>query len=1038
MSLRVRAHGWRRQARIAVLAGATWETACWGAGILAATALADRAWSLSRDARLTTAVIWAAGQAWIFWRRLAVPWRKADWPAVFAAVSRRWPESAAQLRSAWELGRSEESAGASLELRREHLVRADRTAAQLPAIVLFAWSPPRAARAAAAASASLFVLAFLFADASSWRRAAGPWRDVNLDSWIVVDPGDSRPQWGSSTIISARVRADVAPAGLREGALRLETRGADGTWKGLEWSGPALWKSDALTAPLSYRVSWRDLTTRVYRLVPIAPPRWARAEAVVRGVKGERRFSLGIDAAILARRGDYVTVQAQPDQLLSEASFRLSDRPETTALRLDGKDYKGGFFARQDASLTFILVSSDNGRDASPPAYALNVAPDLPPTADLLSPLVPMVAAPQDVVKVTYSAHDDSAVTALTLHYRIQGGSESVVALSGTRLPSSDVLADFDWRLAALKAGTRLEFWIEAADDATPPQIGRSQKGLLEIVDAVGEHTATLAARSEAEEAVERAALSAEAARDAGADSAQNAQKLQDLQADWKQAEKSLSEWARRSEEDLRADAGLDAEAAQAADDFSRAGAQGLASAQRALAASDQAGARREESALAAQARETLKNMREGAKTQEVQDFARRMSEAGREGDDISAAAAELAARGSSGTVTPAELEALQRSLDEVETALEELRKAVKELPEMTSDEASGRSAELPLDDARKEAGDLRRALQSGDVAAAAKAAKNLAERLKKLARTLQESGDRASAGRSQRRRAEASRVEKAWRAAVEAQTAAVEAARRVEALRTAELLRRQKTLLGDVRADLKRDLSSAAAAGFESFLVNSDSALQSGDAESAVKLLRSGAAALNKKPGEAGAELGRNFSSLADRLERGASAPAADSAQSRTAADAQAAALGSARSLSSQVSEEARASKTANDAVRLEEQGEKYLRADDSAEGLSRAEAALALLQQGDADAQSQADSSGDEPGEGERRKGGGSSSMTVRRGRAGGTTGVSVERVKLPSAEDYRPPKELRDELRKSLSEPRPAASDAAVKEYLKRLAR
>jgi len=53
-------------------------------------------------------------------------------------------------------------------------------------------------------------------------------------------------------------------------------------------------------------------------------------------------------------------------------------------------------------------------------------------------------------------------------------------------------------------------------------------------------------------------------------------------------------------------------------------------------------------------------------------------------------------------------------------------------------------------------------------------------------------------------------------------------------------------------------------------------------------------------------------------------------------------------------------------------------------------------------------------------------------------GSTGARYERVRLPSADEYRPPRELREELQRSLQEPRPAAHDGAIKEYFKRLAR
>ena len=61
-----------------------------------------------------------------------------------------------------------------------------------------------------------------------------------------------------------------------------------------------------------------------------------------------------------------------------------------------------------------------------------------------------------------------------------------------------------------------------------------------------------------------------------------------------------------------------------------------------------------------------------------------------------------------------------------------------------------------------------------------------------------------------------------------------------------------------------------------------------------------------------------------------------------------------------------------------------------------------------------------------------------SVVRGAPRGARGGATGRVRLPSADEYRPPRELREELERSLREPRPAAQDSAIKEYFRRLTR
>ncbi len=104
------------------------------------------------------------------------------------------------------------------------------------------------------------------------------------------------------------------------------------------------------------------------------------------------------------------------------------------------------------------------------------------------------------------------------------------------------------------------------------------------------------------------------------------------------------------------------------------------------------------------------------------------------------------------------------------------------------------------------------------------------------------------------------------------------------------------------------------------------------------------------------------------------------------------------------------------------------------SREGLRSQERALAILEEGrkqmeDAiEKQRKSESSlrmpFERPVSGARRRGG-----------ARETDGT--EYVPLPTAKDYRPPAQLREELERSLREERPSAYEGLIKEYFKRIA-
>ncbi|MFI5362499.1 MAG: hypothetical protein ACHQ49_11060, partial [Elusimicrobiota bacterium] len=961
MTLAERARAWRAERRRAIISEAASFSAAGGIAFFGLAALVDRFAALPREVRVGALAVWAAWQAWVLATRLRRPWRALDWDAVFAAAAREWPRSRPMLASAWALREGPAAPGTSDELRAEHLARADRLAGELPADGLFVWSPSRGARRLAAAAVAVLAATAIWGDLASWVRVAAPWHDAALARWVDVTPGNASVDWGAPAVVLARTSSEARGAGVRAAALVFETRGVDGAWRAVPWTradeSEASWKTDALTAPLDYRVRWRDLTGPAYRLEPVAPPRWKRASAVVRDSRGEHSFILGDEASVRARRGDWVELSGEADAALSAAVLRVgSDAP--IAMHQEGGVWKGGFPAVADATMIFELVAATGRRDPSPPAYALTVAADMPPTAELLSPQVPLVASPSDSIVVTWAARDDSAVTAASLVVNA-GGHERVIPLAVPSPLRPEALGDYSWPLAGYGAGSHWEFWIEARDDASPPQIGRSDHGSIDIVDAEADHAAALASRDAADAAVERAATRAEAARDAArkGDIAASSAEQKNLRSEWAAARKALEDWAKRSASDPRGDSGLAEEAEQASEEFAAAGEEGLPAADKSLAESDAPSAAREQGALADQARGVQKSMREGAQAQAVQDFAGKMSRGAKSSDEMASAAEKMAARGKDGSVSSAELEKLEESLAEVEKSLDALRKAVEGLPEISPEEASGQSQDLPMDDAKSAAGEMRRALQNGDVAGAAKAAKKLADRLKKLAQTLSQAGQKAAQSHGQQGGRAATRVQKAWQAATEAQTAAAEAARKVEDGRQADLLKAQKELLRKISDDLDQAVSSRAASGAVPGALNSmkdaQKRLKNGDASSAALMMKDAAARMGGD---------KELNSLASKLESGPPSPSADAAGAQGAAAAQSSALARAQSLRSELSAAARnsgylsgrLSRKVEAALSEEEAGHAALSRGDSGEGLKRAESALSILQEGAGEANS------------------------------------------------------------------------------------
>jgi hypothetical protein len=102
-----------------------------------------------------------------------------------------------------------------------------------------------------------------------------------------------------------------------------------------------------------------------------------------------------------------------------------------------------------------------------------------------------------------------------------------------------------------------------------------------------------------------------------------------------------------------------------------------------------------------------------------------------------------------------------------------------------------------------------------------------------------------------------------------------------------------------------------------------------------------------------------------------------------------------------------------------------------DGEAGLKSAARALELLQKGQEQQQQQRQQQAEaESGLSQRPSSGGA------RPAGAGRTGAHTGFVELPSAKDYRPPPEMRQEIMKSLEERYPRSYEGVIKDYLKRL--
>ncbi|MDD5628185.1 MAG: hypothetical protein PHU21_03910 [Elusimicrobia bacterium] len=1050
-----RARAWRRQRARALLCEGGGRLLAWSLAALSAALWLDELLVLPRAAR---AVLWLAGLAaalagagLLVWR----PWRRNLWPAVLEGAARRFPGLRQHLAAAWELMRKP-PAHTSLQLARAHVESTEALIAALPDRPAFRWEPSGHLRRAAAA-ALLGALTWPWLGQASWTRVLAPWRDLALETFVSVQPGDSVWGLGAPAEISASLTAAAGgPRRAAETRLWLRTTGP---WSPVPWerqSGPgASFAVASVTEPLEYRLTWRGIASRVYRLSPESVPQLESLQARLAGAAAAVPLS-GAEP-LTARRGTWVRISGRPNQELAKALLRAEFLPAPAPMRCAPGSCDAGFTAAQDGRFQFDLETPDGRRDPAPIVYALKVLPDEPPSAQLLSPVQPVQADPSDTLPVAYAARDDSALSRVVLLVQVPGRPPQELTLRrfGREAPK-DHVGDYPWSLSELPVGARILFRIKAYDDAAPAQSGVSEPGSVEIRDFAAAHLAAARSWSAAEAALGRLAGREERLRDlyAAGDIAAARRELAGLPEAWKAAATAAEELARAMEADAYANPGLREELSGLAGRLKDSAGRDLPAAAAADRAGDAEGARVRHARLAAAARSAERLLKEGRPLQELQDF---YLQAGRMSQDGEQLAAELEALSGSGKARPSEeaLRQVQKAIKSLQERMDRLQKAIAALPQArpgAEEERSRRGYGMPLLAAQTSADALQAALRAGDYAAAAAIAKELAAQLAAVEGAVTAAAAAAAAGAAARQgSSRLERLRARWSEVVEGQTRLVEKSQSLEERRRQLFLAAQKDLLARLASEESVLLSSAAALGkaFPAQALPIMQALRdelsSGRAERAPGLARSASAELRRAV--SGEALGW-FVSAQEEISRrlweapDSSAPPQPDEETSAAARRQAevrlqtAALQ--RDLES-LAEELGAAPPGAAAVLEAAQGEqgsaeKDLAGGDAASALGHQGKALDLLEQGGQDLQRSAAAQKQIEigiGEGFSQPAGG-----ARLDPGGAGMGSRLGRVPLPQAKDYLPPKELREELERSLRESRPASYDELIKEYFKRI--
>ena len=202
---------------------------------------------------------------------------------------------------------------------------------------------------------------------------------------------------------------------------------------------------------------------------------------------------------ITALRGTEIRIETRALVPAKQASLVVGD-DQVNAAKLDNGQITTKFIADKASTYRFVLGLPGGRQLREPIAHKIDLDPDRAPRVDLFAPSEDLEVSGPKIVEVGYAAEDDYGLSEVQLVWQAQGGAEQRKVLRagiGTR----SAQGRFDWDLAevGLRPGMRVAYRIEARDndDVGGPNVGSSRTFYLRLTSAREKHEARVERQAE-------------------------------------------------------------------------------------------------------------------------------------------------------------------------------------------------------------------------------------------------------------------------------------------------------------------------------------------------------------------------------------------------------------------------------------------------------------------------------------------------------------------------------------------------------------
>ncbi|MGE5816465.1 MAG: DUF4175 family protein, partial [Deltaproteobacteria bacterium] len=241
---------------------------------------------------------------------------------------------------------------------------------------------------------------------------------------------------------------------------------------------------------LRYRAATGAFSSVVYLAEAVDPPEIGNVQLTLYPPAYTGLASVSVPGGnIEGLKGSTLRLDAATTKDIVKAEMVMNDGKKLP-LKIDGRKIQANLVLFQSQQYR-IYVEDAQGFHNAPIVYELRVKPDGFPTIDLLSPAEDMEVNGDEVLTVEYSARDDFGISDVNLVAKV-GEREDRIRLHQNDAKQLIVRDQFKWDLGklALRDGDEATVHLEALDNDTisGPKLGISRTLRLRLKNLRGEH----------------------------------------------------------------------------------------------------------------------------------------------------------------------------------------------------------------------------------------------------------------------------------------------------------------------------------------------------------------------------------------------------------------------------------------------------------------------------------------------------------------------------------------------------------------------